>query len=415
MDQAQHGDDARMEEMRQRTEELQRQQEAQRLALVAAKKTQQYLSQCPDIRERVVKQYTVEVKEGNLIQMAENEAKRQADEEVERLWHNLMLKDVEAKKEREVEEAKKRSLQDRDMVTTLEKQIAGRLLLEEQKKQVQKEDKEYVECLIEEMRKDEVQRAENIRIKRQVLKRDLQEQVLNAKRRLAEQACREREIDRLRDNLVADEIAKERRKMKESSTVLRNELLAYLRYLEDLRKEEARRNLAVDRIVEESMKKANARRDLAVKRFKEARQRGLQEVLRSREEQMRLKCQMDREEEERRRLEKEEVEKEIEMEAKLAARAKEEAKDRKLRYKQYLEEQQKHADEARRRETEEEERWHQEEVKRREESLKLTNELLMASENIIPHPFKALLKQCIARYEAEKNNQCDCLYPLSLE
>ncbi|XP_076659211.1 uncharacterized protein LOC143362703 [Halictus rubicundus] len=415
VDQAQHGDDARMEEMRRKTDELHKQQEEQRLALVAAKRMQQYLLQCPEVRESIVKRNTMEAKESNLVQMAENEARKQEREEIERLWHKLMLKEVEAKKEREVEEAKGRCLVDRELVMTLEKQIAGQLALEEQKKEVQKEDREYVACLMEEMRREELERLENERVKREALKRDLQEQVLNAKRRLAERARQEAEMDNLRDSLVAAELARERSKITESSAILRRELLAYLQYLEDLRKEEVVRNIEVDRIIEQSNKEADARRDLAVKQFNEARSRGLQEVLRGLEEQVKQNRQREKEEEEERRLEKEELEKTIETEARLTAYAKEEAKNRKLRYKRDLEEQHRLGKEAQRKEAEEMKRWNLEEEKRQQEYLKLTEELMMASEDITPHPFKILLKECAARYAAEKEGQCYCPPPLSAE
>lgn len=415
VDQAQHGGDARLDEMRARTEQLRKQQEEQRLALVAAKRMQQYLARCPEIRGQMAKKYTAEVKEGNLIQMAENEAKRQESEELEKLWHNLMLRDVEAKKEREVEEAKSRCLGDREVVMTLEKQIAGKLALEDQKKQVQKEDREYVACLKEEMRKEELERLENERTKRDALKKELQEQVLEAKRRLAEKARREAEMDRMRDTLAAADLAREKSKIKESSAALRRELLAYLQYLEDVRREEATKDIAVDRIIEESLKEANVRRDLAVRQFKEARERVLQDVLRGRDEQMELKRQSERDEQERRRLEREEMEKAMETEAKLTVCARREDNDRKLRYKRDLEEQRKCADDCRRREAEETEKWHREEAKRQEEYSKLTDELLTASEDITPHPFKVLLKQCAARYAAEKDGQCYCPPPLPAE
>ncbi|XP_076246468.1 uncharacterized protein LOC143186644 [Calliopsis andreniformis] len=415
VDQAQHGDDARMDEMRQRKEELHKEQEEQRLALVAAKRMQQYLAQVPEIRQKLVKKSTVEAKLGNLAQMADNEAKRQADKELDRLWHELMLKDVEAKKEREVEEAKKRCLVQQETLTTLAKQMAGKLALEEQKKQLLKEDMEYMEQVREMLRKEELERLEKERQNRENLKRDLQEQILLAKRRLAEQAQKEKEMEQLQLILDAQEMAKEQSKIQETSAALRRELLAYLQYLEDLRKEEVRRNVEVDRIVEQAMKDASLRRDLAVKEFKEARQRGLQEVLRGLEEQLRLKSEKEKEELEQRRLEKEALEKEMELEAKLAANAKEEAKCRRLCYRKELEEQWKLADEARRQAAGEDEKFRLEEEKRQEEYQKLTEELLKASENITPHPFKILLKECAARYAAEKEGHCYCPPPLNGE
>ncbi|XP_078038353.1 cilia- and flagella-associated protein 53 [Augochlora pura] len=415
VDQAQHGDDARMENMRLKTDELKKQREEQRLALVAAKRMQQYLAQCPVLRENIMKKTTVEVKECNLVQMAENEARRKEREEHERLWHNLMLKEVDAKGEREIEEAKKRCLVDREVMSTLQKQIAGKQALEEQLKQVRQEDKEYVACLKEQMRRDKLARLESEHRKRQALKEDLHQQVMDAKRRLAEKARQEAEMDRLRDSLAAAEIAREQSKIKESSAILRRELLAYIQYLEDLRKEEAMRNIEVDRVIAESTEKADARRNLAVQQFKEARTRGLREVIQGLDEQIKQNRRKGMEEEEKRRLEQEALQKELATEAKLAAQAKEMAKNRKLRYKKDLEEQRELAEAAKRKETEDTRRWYEQEMQRQQEDLNLTEELLMASDVITPHPFKVLLKECAARYAAEKKGHCYCPPPLSTE
>ncbi|XP_053978854.1 calponin homology domain-containing protein DDB_G0272472-like [Hylaeus volcanicus] len=408
VEQAQHGDDDRMDEVRRKIAEIRRKQEEQRLALVAAKRKQQHIAQCPDLREKMAKKYTVEAKEINLAQMEDNVTKKRAEEEMERLWHDLMLKDIEAKKEHEVEMAKKRCLVDQEVVATLATQIAGKLALEEQKKQVQKEDREYLDDLLQTIRREELENLEKERRKRENLKKDLQEQILIAKRQLAERARREAEIDKMRQTITDEELAKERSNIKETSAALRKELLAYLCYLEDLRKDEAKRNIEIDLVVESAMKEARAKRDLGQKKFREAKERGLRECLRGREEQLRQKCEKQREEQERIRLEKEAMEKEIELEAKLAARAKEEEKKRRLCYKKELEEQWRYADDARRRELEEEEKRRLEESKRQEEYQRLTEELLTASENITPHPFKILLKEYEARYAAEKAGHCYC-------
>nr|XP_012148891.1 PREDICTED: trichohyalin [Megachile rotundata] len=412
--QAQHGDDARMDEMRQRNAELRREQEEQRLAIVAAKRMQQYLEQCPEAREKIAKRSTVQAKMGNLAQIADNEAKKRAEKELDNLWHELMLKEVEMKKEREVEEAKNRCVIEQTNLSTLAKQMAGKLALKEHKKQVQQEDKEYMEQLMKKFREEELKRLEKEREDREKLKKDLQDQILVAKRQLAERARHEQEIDRLRQTLAEEELARERSKIQETSAALRKELLAYLQYLEDLRKEEAKRNIEVDRIVQQWMKDSADERDLAKKKFKEFQQRNLQEVLRAREEQLKIKCEREKQEMEQRRLEKEALEMDIELNAKLAAHAKELKKKKMLCYRGELEEQWRQTDEARRREKQEDiERVKLEELRQQQEYEKLTDELLNASENIVPHPFKILLKQCAARYAAEKEGHCYCPPPLS--
>lgn len=411
--QAQHGDDARMDDMRRSIEEIRKEEEEKRLAVVAAKRMQQYIAQCPEIRNSRSKKSVIDAKQGNLAQMAANEAKRQADKELDDLWHQLMLKEVEAKKQREVEEAKRRCLTEQVNMTILANQVAGKLALEEQKKQIHMEDREHMQRLIEKLREEELEKLEKERQKREELKKDLQEQILVAKRKLAEQARHEAEMDRLRGIIAAEELAKEQSAIKESSAALRRELLAYIEYLEDLRKEEARRNLEVDKIIEKSMQDTACKRNLAVQKFKEARIKILQDVLRGREEQLRLKCENDKKEMEARQLEKEMLEKQIESEAKLTAYARKEKMEKMLSHRKDLEEQWKRAEDAKRREAEEDKKMYLEEIKRQEEYQKLTEELLEASDNVTPHPFKILLKECAARYAAEKEGQCYCPPPLS--
>lgn len=415
VEQAQHGDDARMDEMRERSEDLRRHQEEQRLEVVAAKRMQQYLAQCPDIRAKLVKKSLMEAKLGNLAQMADNEAIRRGEKALDKLWQEVMSKELEAEDEKEREKERKRCLLRQEAIADLAMQMAEKLALEEQKKQELREDREALARLLETVRQEELKNLEKERQNRKNLKKDLQEQVLKANRRLAAQAQRETEMDRLRQTIAAEELAKEKSSIRETSAALRQELLAYLQYLENIRKEEARRELEVDRIVEQSLKDANAIRDLARKKAKEARQSNLQAVIRGREEQLRLKCEKEKEELEQRRLENAAFDREMELEAKLAALAKEEARNRMLSYRKDLEDQRKRVDELRQREAEENKKLQLEELKQQEEYKRLTEKLLEASEDITPHPFKILLRECAARYAAEKEGHCYCPPPVSVE
>lgn len=83
-----------LENLRLRAEEAKKQQEEVKLSLLKAKRAQQYLARCPDARDRFVKKSTQDVKYCNLVQMAENNAQREAEKELEMMWHGLMLKEV---------------------------------------------------------------------------------------------------------------------------------------------------------------------------------------------------------------------------------------------------------------------------------------------------------------------------------
>ena len=94
VEKSQKSNEGFLDSLRLRAEEAKKQQEEARLSLLKAKRAQQYLARCPDARDRIVKKSTQDVKYCNLVQMAENNAQREAEKELEMMWHGLMLKEV---------------------------------------------------------------------------------------------------------------------------------------------------------------------------------------------------------------------------------------------------------------------------------------------------------------------------------
>lgn len=410
VDEVQRGDETRLEEMCAKTEELRKQHEEEHEAVVAAKRMQQYLASCPDVKQELSRRFAIDVKRCNVVQAADNEARRLADKKLDALWHKVMLMELEAKKRKETEQSEKRILARQETVSGLARQVADKLALEEERKRLEeKEEREHLEKLWEEVRRAELRNLETERQKREELKRELKQQILIAKRFLAERAREEAAVDRMFRTLAETELVKEKARVKESTAVLRTELLTYLKYLEDLRQEEIRRDLEVEAIVQQSNKAAEARRELAVKKFKEARQRALQEVLRSREEQLKARGEVEERERRLRMEEREMLERQIEMDANLTAMERRESRQKALHYGLDLKEQLKSVEMMRRRELDEDRRFHHAEMKRQEDEYqRLTDELLNASENITPHSFKVLLKECAARHAAETEGHCYC-------
>lgn len=409
VEEAQRGEDARLVEIRARMEELRKRRSEEDEAMVAAKRMQQYLARCPDVKKELSKRSAIDAKRCNVAQMADNEAKRSAEKELDALWHELMLKELEAKRREEAEEAGRRILARQETTCTLAKQVANKLALEEKRKRVREDERAHLEQLWEEVRCAELRNLGTERQKREKLKSELEEQILTTKRYLVERAREEAAVDRMLQTLAEEELAKEQTRAQESTAALRTELFAYLKYLEDLRQEEARRNLEVEAIFRQSGADVEARRALAVKRFKEARQRALQEVLRGREEQLRAKREAEEAERRLKSAEREELERQIEMDANLTAMEVRVSRQKAFRYGLALKEQQEYVETMRRRESEEDRRIHQAEIKRQEDEYQmLTDELLNASENITPHPFKILLKECAARHAAEREGRCYC-------
>ncbi|XP_050446787.1 uncharacterized protein LOC126849199 [Cataglyphis hispanica] len=409
-EEARRGEDARLEEMRARTEELRKRHEEEHEAVVAAKRMQQYLLAYPDIKQKLWKERAIDAKLCNVAQMADNETRRSAEKELDDLWHQLMMKELEAKKSEEAEKCKKRALANRETALVLTKQAEDKLMLEEGTKRAEQDERrEHLKRLWEEVRQAELQNLEAEKQKRERLKRELEEQILTTKRFLVERARKEAMIDCEFNSLVEDDLAREKASAQRDTAALRKELLAYLKYVEDLRQEEIKRNLEVEAIIEQSHKDIQARRNLAMKKFKETRYRILQETLCGRKEQLRAKQEMEEQERRFKMEEKEAVERQIEMNANLIAMERKESRQRALCYGLELKEQQRYVEEKRRRELEEDRRYHREEAARQaDEYQKLTDELLKTSENITPHPFKILLKECAARHAAEREGRHYC-------
>ncbi|EGI68239.1 hypothetical protein G5I_03335 [Acromyrmex echinatior] len=393
---------ARFEEILARTEELKKQHDEEHKTIVAAKQKQQYLASCPEIKQEFSRRCTIDAKQCNVAQMASNEAKKLAEKELDAVWHEIMLKESEVKKHKETEESERRTLAQQETVSTLDKQVADKLALEDEKKRVKRDEQEHLK-LCEDMHRAELKNLEMERQKREKFKKELEEQILTTKKFVAKRAHEETMVDRIFITLAEEELAKEKAHAKRDTVTLRTELDSYLKYLKDLKEEEVKRNLEMEAIIRQSHKDVEAKHELELKKFKEIRRRATQEVLRGREEQLMMRKEAEERERQLKIEEREMLERQIEMNANLTAMEQKENREKALRYGLQLKEQQRCVETTRRQELEKERQNYQAEMKRQaEENQRLTDELLNVSESITPHPFKALLKESLK----EKEGRC---------
>ncbi|XP_032685281.1 trichohyalin-like [Odontomachus brunneus] len=384
-EEARRAEDAQFEEMRVTTEELRKQQEQARKALVAAKRTQQYLASCQTVQQKYSRGCTINVKRSNVAQIADNEAKRSAEKELEELWHRAMQRQLETERLKETRESTKRASAQREVACTLAKQVAEKKsALEQERRLLQKSELEQLEQLQEELRLAESRDLQLRQQKREQLKRDIEEDILVAGQRHAERAREEAAANRAS---AEGEIIKER--LTKNPATLRTESMAYAGYLEDLRRDEARREREVEAAIERSREDAEARCDLTRRKLKEARERSLQEVLRGREEQVRARRDAEAAERRLKMQEREVLERQIESDANLAAMKRRESRQKAYRYGLELKEQQ---EQRRQRLGEEERRRELEEVKRQtdeEDRMRLVQETWSASGKITRNPLRA--------------------------
>lgn len=384
-EEARRAEDARFEEMRATTEELRKQQEQAREALVAAKRTQQHLASCQTVQQKYSRGCTINVKRSNVTQIADNEAKRSAEKELEELWHRAMQRQLETERLKETRESARRASAQREVACTLAEQVVEKKsTLEEERRLLQKSELEQLEQLREELRLAESRDLQLRQQKREQLKRDIEEDILAARRRRAERA---REETAANSASAEGEILKER--LTKNAATLRTESMAYAGYLEDLRRDEVRREREVEAAIERSREDVEARCELARIKLKEARERSLQEVLRGREEQVRARRDAEATERRLKMQEREVLERQIESDANLAAMKRRESRQKAYRYGLELKEQQ---EQRRRRLVEQERRRELEEVKRQtdeEDGMRLVQETWSASGKITRNPLRA--------------------------
>nr|CAD7575202.1 unnamed protein product [Timema californicum] len=158
IDQSQRVDERKYEEMKKRAVELRNKREAERKALVEQKRIQQYMGRCEALRPIIFQRNAMEVKEGQLYQIQEKQCLQERQKEIERMWDAIMKKEVKAKTEREIEEARQRYEAKKDVVGTLKEQLMGRQMQEEERKKIQMEEEKEAERIKEEVRREEIRR-----------------------------------------------------------------------------------------------------------------------------------------------------------------------------------------------------------------------------------------------------------------
>uniref|UniRef100_A0A6P7H0Z5 Calponin homology domain-containing protein DDB_G0272472-like n=1 Tax=Diabrotica virgifera virgifera TaxID=50390 RepID=A0A6P7H0Z5_DIAVI len=91
---AQRGDEMRMENMKRTVEQLRARREEERLKLVKQKRIEQYINRCQELKPTLIKKHLIESKQVQLQQMRENEARREANRELDRMWNELNTKEM---------------------------------------------------------------------------------------------------------------------------------------------------------------------------------------------------------------------------------------------------------------------------------------------------------------------------------
>ncbi|KAJ8933901.1 hypothetical protein NQ318_011917 [Aromia moschata] len=259
VDAAQRGDETKMEDMKKRVEALRAEREAERLDVVHQKRIEQYRQRCLEVRPYMVRKHLIETKNAQLQQMRENESKREAERELDRMWHHLNVKDMHAKKEREEQEAISEKRRQQDLKSVWDMQVKGKELLRAEVKRVAEEDRIELEKLAEELKREQIEALDAKRRKRDETDKELREQ-LEIQRQMLDQRRRARRRWRSRS------ASSRRWRSRRSGRLRREESALYRENLRQLEEERKREEKELDKLLAEYKAEIDRKQDEASSR-----------------------------------------------------------------------------------------------------------------------------------------------------
>ncbi|XP_018325195.1 cilia- and flagella-associated protein 53, partial [Agrilus planipennis] len=283
--------DSKFGMMKRQVEELKAKKEAERLKVVEQKRLQQYMDRCELLRTNVAQKRLVESKNSNLQQMRENEQRREAERELDKFWGDLTRTEQLGVIERDRQDAINKYNKMLEMKAIWEIQMAGKDLLKEEKRRVALEDRQELDRLMEQIRREEIEELDKKRRQRDKAAQELLEQIkaneeINERRRKAEQA-----VDDAFNKLTQIELDKEKAKIKDTTTQAKREMAIYRENLKKLEEERRKEEEYLSMLLDEQRKSIERKQDHAkcdILKAKEALQKN---VLEGRAQQVELKKQ----------------------------------------------------------------------------------------------------------------------------
>ncbi|XP_056629834.1 cilia- and flagella-associated protein 53-like [Diorhabda sublineata] len=286
VEQAQRGDERKMDNMKRTVEQIRAKREEERLELVRKKRIEQYITRCQDLRPALLKKHLIESKNAQLQQMRENEAKREANKELDRMWNELNQKELRAKIEREERELLAAKAQQINVHEILKKQIRAKELLKAEEKKVTMEDKIEIARHMEKTRLEKIEELKNKRRDADSLRQDLLNQIRTNQDILEKRKREEEAIDQAFAYMSKMEMEREMSAFEESVSQMRKETAMYKEHLKELNASRKKEEEELNALLEEHRQAVQKQQDEAKCKIIEAK-RALQcDVQKGRAEQL---------------------------------------------------------------------------------------------------------------------------------
>ncbi|KAG5881411.1 hypothetical protein JTB14_008922 [Gonioctena quinquepunctata] len=390
---AQKSDEVKMEEMKRRSQLLRVRREEERLKIVHEKRIEQFRNRCQELRPSLFNKHLVETKNTQLQQMRENEARREADKELDKMWDDLILKEARAKLEREEQELIARKRNQLDLQSVWDKQIKGKELLKAEKEKVAQEDRIEMEKLREQLRREEIQALDAKRRKRDRTANELLEQIATQAQLLAQRKEDEEAVDRAFDKLAKMEMEREQQASHDFTSQYRRETAMYKKHLLDLEEEQKKEEKELFRLLDIHRQEIEKKQDEARCKVLEAKRKLQKDVLQGRDEQLALKRQEAENQLKLKQAENELLQMAFEKNERLQAESDRLEGEAVRQYREDLQMQIAHNNILRDREKQELQRQMEEGRKEEEKYKKIVADMIVENvQNVEKHPFRRVLE-----------------------
>ncbi|XP_073242311.1 cilia- and flagella-associated protein 53-like [Porites lutea] len=346
----------RQAKMRERAKFLKEKREEERLRLVQEKYDQRWRDNCEELRSTLTQRHRDEVFQERNSQLVMKEQQKKKDAEVDRFYADLWAKDIAIKSQREEETAREQIERNRETLKVLQVQISA---CEKQREDEKKLKEMEAEWLKEEarLRKEEEKWLQEEKLRKQKAAKKSREVSIRLKK---EKEAKEKQEELAMDMKILEKLLEDTRNEVKEETQrkreLREENLRFMQYCAMNRKEEEERERELERLVNEEVEKKWAHTMKQYRLERDARQKLLANVMKTREEQIEERKRHAEEEQEAERAEREALLSAIEEHKRLEAENEERIKNRNVSFQRDLDMQIDYQRRVKAKELEEEER-----------------------------------------------------------
>lgn len=346
----------RQAKMRERAKVLKEKREQERLKLVEEKLDQRWRDNCEELRSTLSQRHQDEVFVERHEQLKMKEEQKKKELEVDKFYADLWAEDIKVKSMREEQTAREQIERNRETLKVLQVQIAA---CEKQREDEEKLKEMEAQWLKEEakLRAEEEKWLQEEKLRKQKAAKRSREVSIRlkkekeAKEKQEELALEMKILEKLLDD-TRNEVKEETQRKRE----MREENLRFMQYCAMNRKEEEEREKELERVVNEEVEKKWAQTIKQYKMERDARQKLLANVMKSRELQIEERNRLAEEEEEAEKAERDALLAAIEEHKRLEAENQERIKNRNIGHQRDLDMQIDYQRRVKAKEMEEEER-----------------------------------------------------------